>query len=268
LQSLIDTTPTDDDFSPIFFVGFPRSGTTLMEQILKQHPQLVTTDEISPLSAVVSEFRKTTSGYPGELAKCGAEDWQQLRHYFHQVYSDRLGDLNGRRLVDKLPLNLIHLGLANLLFPKAKVIVALRDPRDVCLSCYMQKFQINDAMINFLDLNATARSYNAVMELWLHYRQVLQIPWLEYRYESLISDFDGTVGGVLDFIGVDWDDGIYQYRDSARENLITTPSYRDVTAPIHDRAVARWQGYETELSPILPVLAPFVDKFGYESALP
>ena len=97
-------------------------------------------------------------------------------------------------LVDKLPLNLVDLGYANLLFPAARVLVALRDPRDVCLSCFMQQFQLNDSMVNFLDLRQTALTYEAVMGLWLHYRKILTLPYSEYRYEALIEDFDGVVG--------------------------------------------------------------------------
>jgi len=262
---VLNQTTIDDDFAPVFFVGFPRSGTTLLEQILKQHPQLVTSDEVSPLASVIGEFRKTSEGYPGEIAHCATEDWEQLRQYFIQLSQQRLGDLKDRRLVDKLPLNLVHLGLANLLFPRAKVIVALRDPRDVCLSCFMQKFKINDAMINFLDIQSTAHAYDAVMGLWLHYRDVLQIPWMEYKYENLVSDFDQTVRDVLNFIGVEWDDAIHDYRAKTQQTVVTTPSYRDVTAPINDHAVGRWHAYEKELASIMPILAPYVEKFNYGS---
>lgn len=265
-QILLQAKSNANEFEPVFFVGFPRSGTTLMEQILKQHPQLVTTDEISPLASVVGQLRKTANGYPGSLVTNSEEDWAQLRRYFQDLCRDRLGDLNGKRLVDKLPLNLVHLGLANILFPKAKIVVALRDPRDVCLSCYMQKFQINDAMVNFLDINSTARTYSAVMELWLQYREILQIPWMEYRYEDLVADFELTVRNLLEFIGVAWDDSIFDYRDRVLQSEVTTPSYRDVTAPINDHAVARWHKYKKELASVLPTLAPYAEKFGYDPA--
>jgi hypothetical protein len=158
----------------------------------------------------------------------------------------------------------VHLGLAKLLFPKAKILVALRDPRDVCLSCFMQKFEINNAMANFLDLRTTGLTYEAVMGLWLHYRTGFEDSWLEYRYESLVENFDDTVSQILDFIGAGWHEDIRGYRQAAKERVVTTPSYRDVTAPINDRALARWRRYEQDLGPILPVLEPFVEIFDYE----
>jgi hypothetical protein len=154
--------------------------------------------------------------------------------------------------------------LAKLLFPQAKIVVALRDPRDACLSCFMQKFEINDAMANFLDLQTTGLAYEAVMGLWLHYRTNLDDSWLEYRYEDLVEKFDETVTQVLDFIGVGWHEEIVGYRHAAKQRVISTPSYRDVTAPVNTRALARWRRYERDLTPILPLLEPFVEIFGYE----
>jgi tetratricopeptide (TPR) repeat protein len=263
-RTVADKLESDDDFRPVFFVGFPRSGTTLLEQVLKAHPDLVTTDERSPLSAVIREVRNFPGGYPDGLKNLDTEDLIHLRQIFREFCWDNLDDLQGKQLVDKLPLNIVHLGLAKLLFPKAKILVALRDPRDVCLSCFMQKFEINNAMANFLDLQTTASAYEAVMGLWLHYRAGLDDSWLEYRYENLVENFDETVSRILDFIGVGWHEEIRGYRQAAKQRVVTTPSYRDVTAPINDRALARWRRYEQDLGPILPVLEPFVEIFDYE----
>lgn len=255
---------TNDDYRPVFFVGFPRSGTTLMEQVLKAHPKLITTEERSPLSAVIRELYKYPGGYPHGLDNLTANDVSRLRQCFRDFCRETLNDPKDKQIVDKLPLNIVHLGLAKLLFPEAKIVVALRDPRDVCLSCFMQKFRINDAMANFLDLGTTGLTYEVVMRLWLHYRTSMDGSWIEYRYEDLVDNFDETVSRVLDFIGVGWDDTISSYRQAAQKRVISTPSYRDVTAPINNRAVARWRRYEKELSPILPRLEPFIEIFGYE----
>lgn len=264
IAELRKTFETDDDFQPIFFVGFPRSGTTLMEQVLKAHPKLVTTEERSPLSAVVRQIRTAAGGYPQGLENLTNEDLTRLRKYFRDFCQNTLGELNDKQVVDKLPLNIVHLGLAKLLFPKAKIVVALRDPRDACLSCFMQKFEINHAMANFLDLQTTGLAYQAVMGLWLHYRSNHNDSWLEYRYEDLVENFDETVSQVLEFIGVGWHEEITGYREAAKQRVISTPSYRDVTAPIYNRALARWRKYEQDLTPILPILEPFVEVFGYK----
>ena len=262
--ALGETFATDDDFEPVFFVGFPRSGTTLMEQVLKAHPRLITTDERSPLYAVARKIQRPGSSYPNGLDKLEYNDVIRLRKYFRDFCRRNIGDLDGMQLVDKSPMNILHLALAKLLFPKAKIIVALRDPRDACLSCFMQKFEPNYAMANFLNLKTTGLAYEAVMGLWLHYRTILDDSWLEYRYEDLVESFDATVSQVLDFIGVGWHEDINNYRQAAKQRAISTPSYRDVTAPVDNHAVARWRRYEQDLAPIFPLLEPFVEVFGYK----
>lgn len=262
-RALGEVFATDDDFEPVFFVGFPRSGTTLMEQVLKAHPGLTTTDEQSPLAAVIREIEDSIGEYPYALDQLTASDVDRLRQRFHDFCRDTIGELQDRQLVDKLPLNIVHMGFARLLFPRAKILVALRDPRDACFSCFMQKFEVNDAMASFLDLETTGMAYEAVMGLWLHYRSFLAEACMEYRYESLVEDFNDTVSQVLDFIGAGWHEDINSYRQAAREREISTPSYRDVTAPVNARALARWRRYEQELAPIFPRLKPFVEAFAY-----
>ncbi len=259
----------DTSSVPVFFVGFPRSGTTLMEQMLKAHPEIVTTEEKSPLTPLRNLARKLAAelnqSFPACVDDWGDERLEEFRDLYWSRAEELLGTLQGRTLVDKLPLNIVPLGLVERLWPDARVLVALRDPRDVCLSCFFQRFIWNNAMVNFLDLERTGRLYAEVMALWLDYRERLTLPVLEYRYEDLVDDFEGTLRKVLDFIGVGWHAAISDYREAAKQRVIRTPSYRDVTAPIHDKAVQRWKNYEAELAPILPVLAPFVEAFGYET---
>ena len=254
--------------APVFFVGFPRSGTTLMEQILASHPALVTTGENSPLSPLFTETKEAIgrqAQWPEDLPALTSDETAVLRELFLEKACAVTGsDLSTQRLVDKMPMNIIHLGFIDWMFPESKIVVAIRDPRDVCLSCYMQQFAHNVGMVQFLDLERTGRLYAEVMGLWLHYRNVLGIPWIEYRYEDLTGDFNGTVRRVLDFIGAGWDDSVQQYAVRARQRNITTPSYDSVTQGITRRAVGRWRNYERELAPILPVLEPFVKEFGYE----
>jgi hypothetical protein len=260
-----DPGPANNDPGPVFFVGFPRSGTTLMEQALAAHPRLRTTGEDSPLTAVVERIGGPGGfAYPDALDTLTPSDAEALRALFWRTAESRFGRLDGAVLVDKLPLNIVHVGLVEALFPTARIVVALRDPRDSCLSCFIQKFHLNDAMANFLDIDKVGAAYAAIMGLWLKQRESLVTPWREYRYEDLVLDFPGTVRGVLDFIGVGWDDAVAGYRERSKERVVSTPSYRDVTAPVHGRAVERWRAYADDLAPILPVLQPFVTAFGYD----
>ena len=247
---------------PIFFVGFPRSGTTLIEQALKSHPNVVTTDERSPLRVVLRDV--TSRGrYPECLETLSRDDMAQLRQRFDDAVEAALGHLAGRVLFDKMPMNIVHLGLVAGLFPDARIVVALRDPRDVCLSCFMQRFSLAGAMVNFLDLGKTAETYQAVMDLWLHYRTVIELPCLEVRYEDLVEDFEGRLRELIDFMGLAWHADVLSFRERAGQPAATTPSYRQVTRATYQASVGRWRRYQEELGPILPRLERFVEAFGY-----
>lgn len=252
----------------VFFVGFPRSGTTLMEQVLKSHPNVITTEENSPLPIVETEARRLAENqglaYPDCLNEWGADTIDDLRRLFLDKAEELVGSFAGKVLVDKLPLNIVSLGLVEHLWPEARVLVALRDPRDVCLSCFIQRFTLNEAMVNFLDLDRTGALYASVMKLWLKNRKSLSLPFLEYKYEGLVDDFESTTRQILEFIGVDWHADVSNYREEAKQRDIRTPSYREVTAPIHKKAVKRWRNYQEELAPIMPHLEPLLQAFEYE----
>lgn len=250
---------------PAFFVGFPRSGTTLVERVLAAHPEVTTTEEHSPLTPLLRPYLRS-GNYPEVLGGLTSEDVIRERQHFWTLAESQHGTLQGRLLVDKMPLNIVHLGFINLLFPDSPVVVALRDPRDVCLSCYMQRFRMNDAMVNFLDLSETVHAYRAVMGLWLHYRSMLTLPWMEYRYEDLVEAFETKLSEVLRFVGLEWCTEMERYRDLAKTVTITTPSYRDVTSEVYVRAVGRWRAYEAQTAMQFEPLTSLVATFGYPLA--
>lgn len=255
-------TPSDGERPPVFFVGFPRSGTTLVERALAAHPEIVTTEERSPLAPAVRHLigRGAPPAAPAALSEGQLADARAL---FRERAEAIVGPLEGRLLLDKLPLNLVDLGYANLLFPEARVLVALRDPRDACLSCFMQRFQLNDSMINFSSLEQTVETYVAVMGLWLAYRDSTSLAWREFRYEDLVEDFEAVLKDLLAFLGLGWDESVARYRERAAARTVATPSYRQVTREIYRESVGRWRAYRAPLAPFLPRLGPFVDAFGY-----
>jgi Flp pilus assembly protein TadD len=263
ISRLSQDLPGKADFVTVFFVGFPRSGTTLIERALKAHPQISTTDERSPLEAVLRNLL-SSGNYPKCLESVSSDDLAQLRQSFVEQAESAFGPLAGKVLFDKMPMNIVHLGLINCLFPEARVVIALRDPRDVCLSCFMQRFSLSGAMVNFLDLRKTAETYRAVMGLWLHYREVIGLPWLEVRYENLVEDFEGQLHSLTEFINLPWHSNILSYRELAGQPATTTPSYRQVTRDIYETSVGRWRSYEKELQDILPLLEPFIEALGYQ----
>ena len=248
--------------APVFFVGFPRSGTTLMEAMLRAHPGLATTGERSPLREVRRRLIERHGGaaYPDCVGAMAAAEVAEARGWFWEY-----AGVASRRLVDKLPLNIVELGLAARLFPEAPVVMALRDPRDAVLSCFMQEFEPNDAMAHFSTLDGAARLYAAVMGLWLRYREELGRRVLEYRYEDLIAAPEPTVRTILGFVGEPWSDAVLDHRASSIGRSLDTPSRAAVAEPLSARAVGRWRAYEPHLAPVLPLLDPFVRSFGYEA---
>jgi len=191
----------------------------------------------------------------------------RLRAVYLEELRARLGDPAGDRLViDKLPLNLVHAGLIHRLFPEARFILALRHPCDAVLSCFMQNFALNDAMANFLDLEAAARLYDAIMRLWVAAEETLSLRVHVLKYEDLVADLPGTVQPLMAFLGLDWHDGMADYQTTALgRGRINTPSYQQVTEPLYSRASGRWLNYRDQMAPVLPLLAPWAERFGYET---
>lgn len=256
-------------FNLVFFCGFPRSGTTLMEQILDAHPATITTGEDSPLHRLYETLPRPERDRndPAEIFKTLSDgDRAALRERFVKIVDGQLGKCAGRTVIDKLPLNLVELGIIGRLFPDAKVLVAIRDPRDCVLSAFMQPFRINDAMACLLTLEDSAKTYADVFQLYRDTAPNTGLPIHEYRYEDLIDDFDGTIRRVIAFLGLDWDDGVSGYRERLAGRYIATPSYMAVTQGLNRRAIGRWRRYQAQMEAILPVLEPWIRDLGYESA--
>ena len=234
--------------------------------MLARHPRLAAISEKSALGGLrtaLPDIVGRAIKLPEALDGLTNDELTAIRSWYRRR-SAELAGAEDRRIVDKLPLNIIRLGEINRVFPDAQVIVALRDPRDVALSCFMQSFGANPAMANFQDLADTARFYDAVMGLWRHYREVLSLDWLEYRYEDLVREPEPTLRRVLDFLGEPWHDAVLDHQGDVIGTYIETPSRRDLAQPLTDRAVGRWRAYVHQLAPVLPVLAPHVEAFGYD----
>lgn len=250
---------------PVFLVGFPRSGTTLLDQIIDAHPDFQVIEE-KPLIRVVRDAAQALGGgYPASLATLTAETREGLRQSYWAALAAEGADMAGKIVVDKMPLNLIHAGLIARVFPEARIILALRHPADSVLSCFMQNFQLNGSMVNFHSLEDAARLYDRVMTLWQAYVRLLSLRVCEVRYEHLISDLRGEVEPLLHFLGAEWHEA---QADPAAHALargtIRTPSYAQVTQPIYSSAANRWRRYEKHLAPALPVLEKHIRHFGYE----
>jgi tetratricopeptide (TPR) repeat protein len=249
--------------APVFLIGFPRSGTTLLDQILSSHPDITVADEKPAIDKIAERLVGAQAGQTplAGLVDFSAAEGAELK----KLYFAEHGVAEGMGIfIDKLPLNIIHMGFIKRLFPDAKFILALRHPCDTVLSCYMQRFELNPAMAQFLSLKDAAHFYDAVFGLWGHYTKTMPLDVHAIRYEDVVSDFRPTVAALLEYLSVPWNDAVLEYDRTAREKpRINTPSYYQVTQKIYTRASGRWRRYEKHMRSVLPILEPWAVKFGY-----
>ncbi len=257
--------PADDTtgIAPVFLVGFPRSGTTLLDQILASHPRIVVLEERETLRDVLNDHAISDSRLT-EFAHCDDGVLQKYRDgYWARVSGCMPERPRDKLFIDKLPLNTMMLPLIHRLFPSARIIFAVRDPRDVVLSCFMQSFEPNAAMRHFFTLQSTVRYYTAVMEVGRQALSVFPGCMHRLRYEDLVEDTAAEAGRLLAFLGVEWEPAVLEFHKTAQQRRINTPSYHQVTQPIYKSARQRWRNYAGHLQPVLPQLQAFVDYFGY-----
>ena len=200
----------------------------------------------------------------------GDEQVGVLRKTYFDVVDQELELRSDTILVEKMPLDTVDIGLILRLFPDAKFIVSLRHPCDCVLSGFMQNFKMNDAMANFLDLEAAASFYKHVMKLLWQYEDVFDLKGRIHfvKYEDLISDFQGQAAQTLKFLGLDWHDSVAKYDEHARERgTLATPSYQGVTQKIYDSSKERWRNYAEWMAPVLPHFKEAAERYGYDLSL-
>ena len=256
--------PAEKD-SPVFIVGFPRSGTTMLEQMLDAHPGYTSMDERATLQRCIERMEAQEKEYPHDLHTLDKTTADDLRRVYWAEVSKVIALAPGQQLVDKNPLNMLRLPMIVRLFPNAKIILALRHPCDVLLSCYMQNFRSPAFMVLCSTLERLAKSYVNAMRFWIHHQTLLTPDTLILRYEDTVSDFPAQVDRISEFLSIDDSDFLAQFNaHAARKGYISTPSYSQVVEPVNDRAVGRWRPYAEWLRPALPILQPVADHWGYD----
>ena len=248
----------------VFIVGFPRSGTTLLDVILESHPDIQTVEEKPAAHEMYAHFLREFAGVTGEPVTLAPAQLDTLRSvYYRELYRYAEKDKT-RYIVDKFPLNIARAHLLWRVFPAARFILALRHPCDACLSCLMQNFIINSAMANFLTLHDTVTLYGKIMKRWVELAEKLPLNHCSVRYEALVNDFRGEISSLLGFLELEWNENLLSYGEHSRlREVIKTPSYRQVREPIYKRAVYRWENYREFMQPEIGVLEPFIRMFGY-----
>lgn len=259
-----DPAPPPAESSPIFIVGFPRSGTTMLEQMLDAHPALASMDERVYINDTIELLSPFGLRYPHDLGELTPAQCDHLRQSYWRFVAKTVQLAPGQRLVDKNPLNMLRLPMILRLFPRARIILALRHPCDVLLSCYMQHFRSPNFMVMCSTLERLARSYVAAMESWIYHAQLMRPALLVSRYEDLLADFAGNVQRVGDFLGLHDTASMLNFHEHARaKGYISTPSYAQVIEPPNARAVDRWRRYESHLAPVRTILQPIMEHWSY-----
>jgi len=247
---------------PTFLVGFPRSGTTLLDTILRSHSKIDVVEE----QPMLGKMKESLGYLPNittieEIDNAAAEIASSF--YFEELKKHiELG--KNPIVIDKLPLNILHLPLINQIFPDARFILALRHPLDCVLSCWMQNFELNPPMANMVDLDGIVDFYCTAMEILSLSQKRYSLNIHRIRYEDLVLDFEGEVLNVLAFLNLKWEEDLRNYQKTAiSRDRIRTPSYSQIVKPIYNTATYRWKNYEKYLDSFKQRLEPWLSDYGY-----
>jgi hypothetical protein len=251
-----------DGRAPVILTGFLRSGTTLLGQILAGHSDVEVMHERDCLVDAADDFIVPPDGLDrlatlndAEAKSYAERYWKRARQYGQE--------LRREVFVDKAPVMAPLLPLAEKLFPNAKVLFVIRDPRDVVLSCFRRRFAMNAEKFDMLTLADIAATYAATMELADLYRSKLDLKLLEVRYENLTADLETEAGKVCDFLGLEWQPAMADFGARVKTSNIDTPNIAQLTRGLSRESEGHWRHYEKELMPVLPTLAPWCARFGY-----
>ena len=255
------------DESPVFIVAFPRSGTTLLEVTLDAHPALQSMDEQPFIQDALDEMRALRVDYPRQLARLSRSELAGLRAHYWRRVSGKIQLRPGARLVDKNPLNILRLPVIRRLFPNAPILLGVRHPCDVILSCYMQHFRAPEFALLCNSPSRLARGFQRTIDFWFGQSEILQPRTLEVRYETLVTDFEREVHAIMQFLSLPWNDRALQPGLRAQEKgYISTPSYSQVVRPISTQSVDRWRHYAGMFAPLMPIIQPQLDRWNYAGA--
>jgi hypothetical protein len=224
-------------------------------------------DEQPFVQAALDDLLATGTRYPEEMSRVSGAQLDAIRTRYWERARRKVALAPGQRLVDKNPLNLMRLPVIRRLFPNARIVLAIRHPCDVLLSCFMQHFRAPDFALLCRDLDSLALGFRRTFDFWYAQAQLLQPAVREVRYETFVANFDREVRSLLEFLEVPWHDAVLAPSARAQaKGYISTPSYSQVVQPVNQKSVGRWRSYEAHLRPIIAQVQPYLERWGYERA--
>jgi len=250
--------------NPIFLVGFPRSGTTLLDSILRSHSKILVLEEKLIISSIRDRFFSKNDNKINSLELLSEDDVVSLQYeYFDKLHEITREDIHDKIIIDKLPLNLIEIGFIKRIFPQSKFILMMRHPCDVVLSCFISDFKINEGMANFYNLKDTTILYNEVFSLWDQYLAVYDFAYHIVKYEEVVLNFDNTIKKTVNFLNLEWEEDVKNFNVTAlARKKINTPSYNQVVQPLYEKSINRWKKYD-EMKKVYPLLEYWIKKYNY-----
>lgn len=261
-----------DGPAPVFLFGVPRSGTTLVGDILHRHPCVETLDEreMLPNTVWAENARLRSRGIDIADVIAGRQplpeaDRDAMRASFRRLLRREARAAGRPMKIDKSPFGILYAGLVAQIFPEARILFALRHPADVCLSCLMQEFSSTDALVSFTSVAETAELYDRIMTFWMQARAAFPLAVHTVRYEALVADPVVESRRVTDFLGLEWGPELLDPGRTAGR-YTATPSFRQVGRPIGGGAIGRWKRYRDYLAPAWPLLEPWIRRLGYDDA--
>ena len=245
----------------VFLVGFPRSGTTLLDSILRSHSQIKVIEEKPYLIDLRHKYFESKKNNLSALLEITQKEKDDIRdNYMKHVMTN----MEGKKIViDKFPLLITEIGFINCIFPNAKIIFAVRHPCDVVISCFFTSFKINEAMIKFLDWQNTIDFYNKVLDLFVFYENELELKYKIIKYENVVKNFKYQITKLVEFLDLKYEKNLEKFYETAKNrSQILTPSYTQVINPLYTSSINRWKNYDQ--SKILSTsLSKWIKKFNY-----
>lgn len=257
--------------APIFIIGFLRSGTTLVQEVLAAHSKVFVADETEFIATLQAELKRITGSNGSiaeQLATLDSGIIKQLRRFYWKKVEDYYGSPKKNTLfVDKTTMNTINIALINCIFPDAKVVFVLRDPRDVCLSCFMQQMRLTPVTVHLSTWEDTVDFYVQVMNWWLAIRQKITVDCFQLRYEQTVTDFENTFKDLFKYLDLSWEADVAEFHRLAAKKFVASPSYHQVSQPLYTTSLNRWRNYSNEFKVIENKLRPLLEAFEYEPSV-
>jgi hypothetical protein len=247
----------------VFLLGFPRSGTTLLEVILEGHPRIVSLEEQESLIDGVRAFFRGPEDLT-RLANATPAQLEPLRASYWRLVGAAGVDVSGKLFVDKQPLNTLKLPLIAKLFPDAKILIACRDPRDIVLSCFRHRFQMSAPIYELLTLEGAARYYDAVMQFLVLMTTLMPLATCLVRHEDVVTEFAREMKRICAFLGIDFAPGMKDFAARTRDRGALTPSTAQLVRGLSSEGLGHWRRYRNHLAAVLPTLEPWVNRFYYD----